>query len=137
MDDRVTTVLSDQPVPDRHVFHSPAHGAEIQFRGVVRGFEEGRAIEGIRYTAYEPMARAILHGIALELASTHPEALIFIHHVIGFVPTGAASVLVAVAMPHSAKAFALCQELLRRLKSEVPIWKEMRWKAEFTQAPDG
>jgi molybdopterin synthase catalytic subunit len=128
MSERVETVLSDQPVPDRHVFHSPTHGAEIQFRGVVRGWEEGRRLEGIRYSAYAPMATAKLRALATEAASTHPEALVFIHHVVGFVPAGEASVLLAIAMPHSAEAFALCAEMLRRLKTEVPIWKELCWR---------
>ena len=35
-----------------------------------------------------------------------------------------ASILLAVATPHSAEAFAVSQTLLRRLKLEVPIWKK-------------
>lgn len=128
MDERFQTVLSEQPVPDRHLFHSPAHGAEIQFRGVVREWEEGKKIGGIRYSAYGAMAEAKLRAIADETAAAHPAALIFVQHVVGFVPAGRASVLVAVAMPHSAKAFSLCEEILRRLKTEVPIWKEPCWE---------
>ena len=70
------------------------------------------------------MAERKLREIADEAARAHDEALIFIHHVVGFVPAGQASVLIAVAMPRSDAAFDLCRELLRRLKTEVPIWKE-------------
>jgi len=121
---RVTTRVDDQPVAAAHPFDSPRHGAELCFLGVVRGTEAGRPIRGIRYTAYLPMAQATLSALADEVAAEHPEALIDIHHTVGEVGAGQASVLIAVATPHSAEAFAVSQELLRRLKAEVPIWKE-------------
>jgi molybdopterin synthase catalytic subunit len=127
MTERFQAVLSDRAVPEAHVFGSPAHGAEVQFRGVVREREGGRKLAGIRYTAYEAMAEAKLREIAAAAAASRPDALVFIHHVLGYVAAGAPSVLIAVAMPHSAEALALCAEVLRRLKSEVPIWKEPRW----------
>jgi molybdopterin synthase catalytic subunit len=128
MQQRFQAVLTGEPVPASHRFGSPAHGAEVQFRGVVRAWENGRKLAGIRYTAYEPMAAAKLREIAAA-AADDPAALVFIHHVVGFVSAGEASVLIAVAMPHSAQALALCASVLHRLKSEVPIWKEPRWEA--------
>jgi len=121
---RVTTRVDDQPVAATHTFGSPRHGAELCFRGVVRGTEAGRPIRGIRYTAYLPMAQATLRAMADEVAAEHPEALVHIHHTVGEVGAGQASVLIAVATPHSAEAFAVSLELLRRLKAEAPIWKE-------------
>jgi molybdopterin synthase catalytic subunit len=120
----VHTSLSNEAVPDGHLFNSPQYGAEVQFRGIVRDTEDGRAISGLRYSAYHAMAERKLREIADEAAEAHTGALIFIHHVVGFVPAGRASVLIAVAMPRSGAAFDLCRELLHRLKTEVPIWKE-------------
>jgi molybdopterin synthase catalytic subunit len=120
----VHTSLSSTPVPEGHVFDSPVHGAEVQFRGVVRDIENGRSLSGLRYSAYAAMAEKKLREIAEEAAQSHAGARIFIHHVVGFVPAGRASVLIAVAMPRSDAAFDLCREILRRLKTEVPIWKE-------------
>jgi molybdopterin synthase catalytic subunit len=121
---RVTTRVDDLPVPPAHTFDSPLHGAELCFRGVVRGLEAGQPIRGIRYTAYLPMARATLQALAEAAAADHPSALIHIHHRIGDVDAGEASLLLAVATPHSAEALALLESLLRRLKAEVPIWKQ-------------
>lgn len=121
---RVSTRVDDQPVADTHEFRSPRHGAELCFRGVVRGHEAGAPIRAIRYTAYVPMARATLQELAECLAAAHPNALIHIHHTLGDVVAGEASLLLAVATPHSAESLALVQALLRRLKAEVPIWKE-------------
>jgi len=122
-DTRVTTRVDDQPVAATHVFGSPHHGAELCFRGVVRGSEAGEAIRAIRYTAYLPMARAKLQELAEGQAAEHPNAFIHVHHRLGEVAAGEASLLLAVATPHSAESLALVQELLRRLKAEVPVWK--------------
>ena len=42
------TSLSTEAVPEGHLFNSPEHGAEVQFRGVVRDVENGRPISGLR-----------------------------------------------------------------------------------------
>lgn len=121
---RVSTRVDSTPLATSHSFHSPHHGAELCFTGVVRGLEQGSPIHGICYTAYLPMAQARLRALAEETAVDHPQALIYIHHTLGEVAAGQASILLAVATPHSAEAFAVSQTLLRRLKLEVPIWKE-------------
>ena len=121
---RVTTRIDDQPVSESLVFGSARHGAELAFRGVVRGQEAGRPIRALRYSAYLPTARATLQAIAESEAATRPDAIVHIHHRIGDVPAGETSLLLAVATPHSADGLALLESLLRRLKSEVPIWKE-------------
>jgi molybdopterin synthase catalytic subunit len=114
----------------RMIIASPRHGAEIQFRGVVRALENGRTLRAIRYSAYAPMAEAKLAAIAQETLATWPAGHIFLQHRLGEVPVGHASVLIATAMPHSADAYALSQHILHRLKTEVPIWKEMCWSGE-------
>ncbi|MFN0127572.1 MAG: molybdenum cofactor biosynthesis protein MoaE [Verrucomicrobiales bacterium] len=121
---RVTTRVAPDRIPQSFSFGSPRHGAEICFRGVVRGEEKGQPIAGIRYSAYLPMAQATLRSLAEDTAAAHPDALIHVHHVIGEVAAGEASLLLAVATPHSAEAMELLEHLLRRLKEEVPIWKE-------------
>lgn len=121
---RVSTRVDPDRIPPSFTFASPRHGAEICFRGVVRAEEKGQPIAGIRYSAYLPMAQATLRSLAEDTAATHPDALIHIHHVIGDVAAGEASLLLAVATPHSAEAMALLKRLLQRLKAEVPIWKE-------------
>ena len=121
---RVSTRVDSSPLATSHSFHSPHHGAELCFTGVVRGLEQGSPIHGICYTAYLPMAQGRLRALAEETAADHPQALIYIHHTLGEVAAGQASILLAVATPHSAEAFAVSQTLLRRLKLEVPIWKK-------------
>jgi molybdopterin synthase catalytic subunit len=120
----VHTCLSRDAVPEALACESPVHGAGLQFRGVVRDTENGRPVAGLNYSAYRPMAEKKLREIAEAAALEHPEARIFIHHVVGFVAAGKPSLLIAVNARHSAEAFELCAKLLRRVKTEVPIWKE-------------
>ncbi len=53
--------------------------------------------------------------------------LVRIHHAVGEVPVGEASVLVQVVCGHRAKAFEACRFLIDRLKATAPIWKQELW----------
>lgn len=100
------------------------HGADLRFHGVVRDQEDGRRILGIEYSHYEGMAINELRRIGEVMAIAHPDHFALVHHVIGFVPAGEASILIRVQTPHSAEAFEICREYLRRIKTTVPIWKK-------------
>lgn len=102
---------------------SSVHGADLRFHGVVRDREEGRPLAGIDYSHYESMSLNELQKIGDAMQEEHPGHLALVHHVVGYVPAGEASILIRVRTPHSAEAFALCQEYLRRIKATVPIWK--------------
>lgn len=124
-------IASISPAPvedwDCHWGPDPSKGAEIRFLGVVRGTEEGRAITGIDYSCYQPMAERELAAICRDLLRSHPEHGVLIHHRTGFVPAGVASLLIRVRTPHSAEAFDLAREYLKRIKSTVPVWKAVRF----------
>lgn len=102
---------------------STEHGADLRFHGVVRDREDGRRISGIEYTAYRPMADKELEAVVAAMAAEHPDHRVAIYHRLGFVAAGEASILIRVQTAHSAAAFSICQEYLRRIKTSVPIWK--------------
>jgi len=85
--------------------------------------EDGRPVTGIEYTAYYEMALRELRAIAEAMQSEHGAHPLRIHHRTGFVAAGEPSILIAVGARHSAEAFALCAEYLRRIKQTVPVWK--------------
>ncbi|MBI3300353.1 MAG: molybdenum cofactor biosynthesis protein MoaE [Elusimicrobia bacterium] len=101
---------------------SPARGGVALFSGVVRASEDGAPISRIDYEAYEPLALKELARIAARAEESHGAA-VEVHHRLGPVPAGEASVLVAAAAAHRAEAFAACREVIDRLKETVPIWK--------------
>jgi len=111
-------------VPPAAAFSTPEVGACLEFSGVVRELENGKKIPGLFYEAYEPMARAQLEKIFLELATRHPfEKILFIHR-LDFVPVGEASLFIRICSRHRQAALALMGELIDRLKADVPIWKQ-------------
>jgi molybdopterin synthase catalytic subunit len=52
-----------------------------------------------------------------------PTATLALHHRIGRLEIGEASVAIAAASPHRADAFAVCRYAIERVKQIVPIWK--------------
>lgn len=129
------TSISDLPVEEfeRSLPASARHGADLRFHGVVRETEAGRLIRGIDYSAYEPMAERELAGIVNALHEADPERRLTVHHRVGFVAAGEASLFIRVQTPHSADAFATSQECLRRIKASVPIWKRVVFRHELPE----
>ncbi len=102
---------------------APANGALSLFVGTVRNVNDGRAVAGIEYNAYAPMAERELGAIAREAAVRFGTEHIVIEHRTGFLPLGEASVAIAVAHPHRAPALDGARWIIEELKARVPIWK--------------
>jgi molybdopterin synthase catalytic subunit len=96
----------------------------LQFLGVVREQEDGRALSGIRYTYYEKMAWEVLEKTIEQAQAEYGQHGLDFHHRIGFVSVAEPSVLVRVSVGHSQRAFNLCQHYLKAVKTTLPIWKE-------------
>ena len=95
----------------------------MDFWGIVRALEDGKKITGIDYEAHREMAEHQMRGLAEIAASKFGLAKVVIHHRIGFVPAGEASVVVRVESTHRAAAFNANQWIMDELKRTVPIWK--------------
>lgn len=104
-------------------------GAMIDFWGVVRGTENGTEISGIEYEAHRAMAEHQLRTIGDEATTKFELKQIKIHHRLGFVPTGEASLFVRVGSGHRAEAFRAGQWIVDELKKRAPIWKHPRGDA--------
>ena len=100
-----------------------ANGAVILFVGTVREVNDGRAVTGIDYSAYAPMAERELAAIATEAARAHGTGDVVIEHRIGTLALGEASVAIAVAHPHRGAAYDASRYVIEQLKQRVPIWK--------------
>ena len=100
-----------------------AHGAVASFVGLVRGSNQGRVVRFLEYEAYEPLAVRALERIRAEVADTWPGVSLGVHHRIGTLALGEASVAIAAAAAHRGDAFAACRYAIERIKQIVPIWK--------------
>ena len=98
-------------------------GAVIDFWGVVRPVEEGREIEGIDYEAHREMAEHQLKRIAEQAADRFDLKLVIVHHRIGFIAVGEASLWMQIASLHRGEGFRASQWIVDELKKSVPIWK--------------
>lgn len=109
---------------EKQLDSSTSHGADLRFHGVVRDREDGREISGIEYSFYEEMALKELNRIGEAMTAEYPDHLALVHHKVGYVVAGEASILIRVQTAHSAEGFEISREYLRRIKETVPIWKK-------------
>lgn len=109
-------------------FPQPA-GAECVFIGRTRA--ERHAAHGglthLDYEAYRPMAERVLLQLAHEAVGQFGCLAVRIHHAVGVVPIGEASVLVQVACNRRDSALKACQFLIDQIKATAPIWKREVW----------
>ena len=101
----------------------PGAGAVTSFVGTVRNRNQGRQVDRLEYEAYEPLALRAFARIAAEAEAEWPEAVIGLHHRVGTLRIGEASIVIAAASPHRTEAFAACRYAIERVKQIAPIWK--------------
>ncbi len=101
-----------------------ADGAVDIFVGVVRDNSNGRRVLFLEYEAYPEMAEQTFRQIAEEIALRWGTDRVAIHHRVGRLEIGEASIVIAVAAPRRAAAFEACRYAIERIKQIAPIWKK-------------
>lgn len=101
-------------------------GAVVTFAGVTRDHHEGQAVAGLRYEAYDEMARSLMQRLFAECAGRFPITRARVQHRLGAVAIGEASILVVVSAVHRAEAFDACRWLMDRIKEQLPVFKQER-----------
>jgi MoaE-MoaD fusion protein len=99
-------------------------GAVATFVGTVRRSSRGRDVDHLEYEAFEEMAEPMLERLARDLTAKHGLCAVAIHHRVGRVEIGDASVVIAVSAPHRAAALDACREAIDTLKTTIPLWKK-------------
>ena len=115
--------LDLQALIDEIAESTTADGAIATFIGLVREQNQGRRVSFLEYEAYEPLAVRALDLIVAEARDAWPDTRIGVHHRIGRLELGEASIIIVAASPHRAHAFAACRYTIERVKQIVPIWK--------------
>ena len=100
-----------------------ADGAVVTFLGLVRNHNAGRRVQYLEYEAFEPLALKAFTRIEGEIQERWPGARLALHHRIGRLEVGEASVAIAVASAHRGEAYAACRYAIERVKQIAPIWK--------------
>ncbi|KXX55843.1 molybdenum cofactor biosynthesis protein MoaE [Rhodococcus sp. LB1] len=113
------------PVEVTAAVEGPEHGAVVVFTGVVRDHDQGRAVSALEYSAH-PEAEHFLSRCCRQMSAESGLPVAAVHRV-GYLTIGDLALVAAVAAPHRAEAFAVCAELVERIKHDVPIWKRQRF----------
>ena len=120
-------ILSGDPLDVARVVaeaESDDAGAVATFVGTVRRHSHGREVVRLEYEAFEEMAEPMLLQLAASLTEKHGLSEVAIHHRVGPVDIGEASVVIAVSAPHRAAALDACREAIDTLKETIPLWKK-------------
>ncbi|KQS37000.1 molybdenum cofactor biosynthesis protein MoaE [Pedobacter sp. Leaf194] len=98
-------------------------GGHSIFMGQVRMDEiDGKLVSAIDYTAYEALALNKMHEIREEIFSKYPLSCMHIHHSLGEITAGEICLFVFTSSKHRKPAIDACNELVERIKAELPIW---------------
>jgi molybdopterin synthase catalytic subunit len=78
----------------------------------------------LEYEAYAEMAEDVMAQIAADLEQRYDLRAVAMHHRVGRVEIGEASVAIAVSAAHRQDALAACKDAIDTLKQTVPLWKK-------------
>ena len=98
-------------------------GAVVTFLGLVRNHNVGRSVRYLEYEAYEPLALKAFERIAQEAQERWRGVRLALHHRVGRLDIGEASVAIAAASAHRCEAYAACRYAIERVKQIAPVWK--------------
>ncbi|QCX47029.1 molybdopterin converting factor [Arcanobacterium haemolyticum] len=104
-----------------------AAGAITSFCGRVRNHDHRKGVTSIDYSAH-PSATGIIQRIARKVATEHGLHKIAVIHRYGHLEVGDIALGVAVSSDHRKESFRAVEDLVERIKLELPVWK----KQEFT-----
>lgn len=98
-------------------------GAHSIFLGQVRADKLGeRTVRAIEYTAYDELALQQMTDIREAVFEKYPLTCMHVYHSLGTVNTGEVCFFVFTSSAHRKAAIAACEEVVNRVKAELPIW---------------
>jgi molybdopterin synthase catalytic subunit len=98
-------------------------GAHQIFLGQVRKDSiQEKEVQAIEYTTYKDLAEDIIAEIREDIFSKYDITCMHIHHSIGTIEAGEICFFVFTSSKHRKASMDACEELVERIKKEVPIW---------------
>lgn len=117
--------ISTEKIADSIHHHSNKTdiGAHAIFLGQVRADEiENDRVVAIEYTAYEQMVLEQMHEIREAIFAKYPLTCAHVYHSLGEVKAGELCLFVFTSSKHRKVAIDACEEMVERIKKELPIW---------------
>jgi len=109
-------------------------GAHSIFLGQVRSdMIDGKAVRAIEYTTYEDMALQKMHDIREAAFAKYDLTCMHVYHSLGNVAAGDICLFVFTSSKHRKMAIAACEEIVEKIKAELPVWGKEVFEDESYQ----
>ncbi|MDQ8143217.1 molybdenum cofactor biosynthesis protein MoaE [Chryseobacterium sp. CFS15] len=109
-------------------------GAHQIFLGQIRADEvDGKTVKAIEYTAYQDLALSQMAAIREEIFEKYDITCMHIYHSLGTVHVGEICLFVFTSSKHRNEATMACNEVVERIKNELPIWGKEIFEDETHQ----
>lgn len=109
-------------------------GGHSIFLGQVRAdVIDEKKVAAIEYTTYEELALQKMHVIREETFAKYELTCMHVHHSLGAVAAGEICLFVFTSSAHRRAAIDACNELVERIKTELPIWGKELFEDETHQ----
>ena len=121
----VTGAISASFIADKIQAHQDKLniGGHSIFLGQVRADDiENKIVTAIDYTSYEELALEQMSQVREETFSKYDLTCMHIYHSLGKVKAGEICLFVFTSSPHRKAAIDACEEVVERIKKELPIW---------------
>jgi len=98
-------------------------GGHSIFLGQVRAdVIDEKKVAAIEYTTYEELALEKMHVIREEIFAKYELTCMHVHHSLGKVAAGEICLFVFTSSAHRRAAIDACNEVVERIKTELPVW---------------
>ena len=109
-------------------------GAHDIFLGQVRADLIGdKNVAAIEYTTYTEMALQKMHAIREAIFEKYELTCMHVYHSLGAVKAGEISLFVFTSSTHRRAAIDACNEVVERIKNELPVWGKEIFEDETYQ----
>lgn len=109
-------------------------GGHSIFLGQVRAdVIDEKKVAAIEYTTYEELALEKMHVIREETFAKYELTCMHVHHSLGAVAAGEICLFVFTSSAHRRPAIDACNEVVERIKTELPVWGKELFEDETHQ----
>ena len=98
-------------------------GAHSIFLGQVRAdVIDNKTVGAIDYTTYEDLALQKMNELREDIFNKYELTCMHVHHSVGEVKAGEICLFVFTSSKHRKIAIDACEEVVERIKAELPVW---------------
>lgn len=106
----------------KHTVKTTIGGHSIFLGQIREDMIDKKKVQAIHFTAYKEMALEKAHEIREEIIAKYGLTCAHIYHSLGEIKVGEICLFVFTSAAHRKEAINACDEMVDRIKKEVPLW---------------